>query len=161
MKVRTTSILTAATVVICAGAGMAQAASLWRGVAVVTNRTATSACMAEYDIGESYIVEYRPNLGSSVSETMVVLGEHGAYLISSLPADADKTLRSGGVSISGAAYARAFQTNVASQPLNITPATITSSTINIGIGGTLKNAGIAGCNVTFKASLLPIFDGPL
>ena len=141
-------------------AAAAEAATLWRGIAVITARTQTAACIAEYDVGESNIVEYRPNLGASVSETLMAMGEHGAFLISSLGTDADKTLRNGGVSIAGAAYAEGFQTVVASQPLTIAPASITAATVVISISGTLKNLGITGCNVTFKASLLPIFDGP-
>ena len=138
----------------------AEASTLWRGIAVVTARTATAACIAEYDVGESFIVEYRPNLGANVSETLVAMGEHGAFLISSLNTDADKTLRSGGVSIAGAAYAVGYQAVVPSQSLAIAPASITAATPTISISGTVKNLGITGCNVTARASLLPIFDGP-
>jgi hypothetical protein len=150
----------AALLAVLAGSEAASAATLWRGVVVVTSRTATTLCMNEYDVGETFEILYRPNLGAAFDETIEVMGPNGAMLVTSTD-PTDRTLRTGSVSIIGAAYAIGYSFANASNPINMSPASITASTVTIGMNGTLKNAGLPGCNVGFKASLLPVFDGPL
>jgi hypothetical protein len=137
----------------------ALAATLWRGTVVVTARTATAACTAEYSVGEPFMILYRPNLGQAVNEIAHVMGFNGGLVLTS--SDADRTLRTGSIVVAGANYARFFQTTNANNPISIAPATITASTVVITMVGTLQNAGIMGCSVSFRATLLPVFDGPL
>ncbi|MCO5163573.1 MAG: hypothetical protein M9939_20790 [Mesorhizobium sp.] len=137
----------------------ASAATLWRGTVVVLSRTPTASCAAEYSVGESFMILYRPNLGQAVNEVAHVMGFNGGLVLTS--SDADRTLRTGSIVVAGATYARFFQTTNANNPINISPATIVASTPTISMQGVLKNAGILGCNIGFRASLVPVFDGPL
>lgn len=157
MRSRALLLCASAVIAIILGSETANAATLWRGIVVVSARNGTAQCLDEYDVGESFDVQYRPNLGAAVAETLEVMGANGAMLVSSTD-PANLTLRTGSVNITGASYARGFEFNTASNPLTIAPATLTSSTGTISISGILKNAAVAGCSVTFKASLLPVFD---
>ena len=160
MKLHSVSISAINLLGIAFATSAAHANSLWRGIGVITARSSTTNCIAEYDIGDNGIVEYRPLAGGATDETIIVMREHGALVIKSKSTDADKTLRTGGVDIFGGEYASAFVTSVASQPITIKPNPVTASTATIVMSGTIKDFGIIGCNVTFSASLLPVFDGP-
>lgn len=138
-------------------ADTATAADLWRGIVVVTARSGTIDCLNEYMIGESFEILYRPNFGAAIDETIQVLGSNGSFLLTSTDA-ADRTLRTGSLSLSGATFAKGFSFNNPNNPLAITPTTIVPATINVGMTGILRNAGLAGCNVTFRAALLPVTD---
>jgi hypothetical protein len=151
----------ALTGLVLAPASAEAANTLWKGIAVITSRTASvPACVAEYDVGDDAVIWYRPNLGAAVDENILGIRKNGAFVVSSLSSDADKTLRTGGVSIIGANYATPFEVTTASQPISITPNPVTGTTVTITMSGTMKNFAIAGCNVGFRATLLPIFDGP-
>jgi hypothetical protein len=160
MKLRAMTLLAAVMIGPVGLAEAADAATLWRGVTVITNRTATAECMANYSIGESFDILYRPNLGAAVPETLQVLGRDGSFLVTSTDI-ADLTLRTGSMNVTGAVLAKGFSFNNVTNPVTITPAAITPATLGITMVGMLRNAGIAGCNVSFRASLLPVFDGPL
>jgi hypothetical protein len=135
----------------------ASAATLWRGIVVVTSLGAapSPACAAEYSVGESFEILYRPNLGAPVDEAAQVIGPSGSFLITSTDA-ANRTLRAGSVSVVGASYAQGFAFVNPNNPVTITPAVITAATVGIRMTGTVRNAGLPNCNVTFRASLLPI-----
>jgi hypothetical protein len=138
----------------------AAAATLWRGIVVITSLgpVTTIPCSQEYSVGESFEILYRPNLGAAVDETAQVIGPNGSLLITSTDAG-NRTLRAGNLNVQGAVYASGFSFNNPNNPIAITPAVITAGTIGIGMTGTLRNAGFAGCNLTFRASLLPVADG--
>lgn len=148
------SIAVAATALLCAHE--ASAATLWRGTAVVTNRSTNAACVAEYDIGDSFGVEYRPSFGLPIDEVLVAFGQHGAFILASGPSDTDKSLRTGSVTIQGVAYGIRYAATTPAQTLSISPAAITPSTVTITITGAVRNLGIPNCHVTVRASLLPI-----
>jgi hypothetical protein len=158
MNLRIAALGTALALTQLATSNAASSATLWRGVVVVTARAGSADCLAEYGIGESFDVMYRPNLGAPVDETLEVLGRDGALRGTSI--DANRTLRAGDLNVTGATRTEGFNFNNVNNPIAITPAAIVATTLTIGMTGTLRNAGIPGCNVTFRASLLPVFDGP-
>lgn len=138
----------------------ADAAVLFKGIAVVTARTASSAaCVAEFDIGESFVVEYRANIGTeSAPENAMAIGPNGAILITS--SDANPSLRGAGqVLVRGVAYAQFVQIPNANSNLAIVPATITSTTLNITVNATVANLGIPGCTVSFRSSMTKMLPG--
>ena len=137
----------------------ASATVLFKGIAVITARTNNAACVQEYDIGESFIAEYRANIGAeSGAESAMAVGPNGALLITS--SDGDPSLRgSGTANVRGPAYASFVSfTNVASN-IAITPASINNTTLNVTMSGTVNNLGLAACNVTFRASLTKMLPG--
>lgn len=160
MKVRMMALTAAVVLGQAAMADTAMAATLWRGIVVITSLGAvtTIPCAQEYSVGESFEILYRPNLGAAADETAQVIGPNGSLLIASTDAG-NRTLRTGSLSVVGAVYASGFSFNNPNNPITITPAAIAAGTIGIGMTGTLRNAGFAGCNLTFRASLLPVADG--
>jgi hypothetical protein len=139
----------------CLGGLVSQAAAtvLFKGIAVITARTNNAACVLEYDIGETFIAEYRANLASDTGpERAMAVGPNGALLMSST--DANRSLRGAGtVNITGAAYAAPVSFANQASNFTISPTTITSTTISVTMSGTVANLGIPSCTVTFRASL--------
>jgi len=128
----------------------AGATKLFKGIAVITARSNTPACVQEYDIFESYVTEYRANVGSETTPERLVAVDNGALMLTSN--DATPTLRGAGTaSISGNAYAQPI--SFPSVNVNLTISPVTATTTSVTIAGTVNDLGIAGCNVTFRASL--------
>lgn len=132
-------------------AGQAQAGKLFKGVAVITARTATAPCVAEYDISESFIVEYLANVGAeAATERLAVISTNGALLLSN--ADATPTLRGAGrASVSGNVYAQPV--TIPSITTNFTISPVVAATTSVTLTGVANNLGIPGCNVTIRAAL--------
>lgn len=134
-----------------ASAGHAQAGKVFKGVAVITARTATGPCAAEYDVSESFIVEYLANVGAEAgTERLAVISTNGALLLSNN--DATPTLRGAGtVSVSGNAYAQPVV--IPSITTNFTISPVVAATTSVTLTGTANNLGIPGCTVTIRGAL--------
>lgn len=132
-------------------AGQAHATRIFKGVAVITARTNTPACVLQYDVSQSFTILYDANLGAETRpERISLVGPHGSILLTS--SDATMTLRGAGrVSITGN-YVTA-PINVPSTTVNLQISAITLATAIVTIGGTATNAGIPGCSITIRAAL--------
>lgn len=132
-------------------ASQAYAARLFKGIAVITARTNIAPCVAEFDVAESFIIEYRANTGAETTpERISIMSTNGSLLLTSI--DGTPSLRGAGqVSITG---------NVLTQPINI-PATSAAFTISavaatslyVTMTGVANNVGIPGCTVNMRAAL--------
>jgi hypothetical protein len=132
-------------------AGQAHATRIFKGVAVITARTNTPACVLQYDVSESFTILYDANLGTEPRpERISIVGPHGSILITS--SDATMTLRGAGqVNISGN-YVTA-PVSVPSTTVNLAISAVTQATSVVTISGTANNAGVPGCTVTIRAAL--------
>jgi hypothetical protein len=147
------SVLVAAATLVSSGYEAHAAKALFKGVAVITARTAITACTREYSIGESFVVLYRANVGAEATpETAMALGSTGGLLLTSDDAT-PKLTGAGTVRIDGAAYGVPFSTTHAPATLQTTPAAVLASTQFVTMTGTVNNLGIVGCHVTFRAGL--------
>ncbi len=133
------------------GVGQAHAGKVFKGVAVVTARTATAPCVAEYDVSESFIVEFLANVGTEAgTERLALISTNGSLLLSNN--DATPTLRGvGSASVSGNVFAQPVTIPSIATNFTITP--VVAATTSITLSGTASNLGIPGCNVTIRAAL--------
>lgn len=68
-------------------AGQASAAKLFKGITVVTARTNIAPCVAEYDVFESFIIEYHANTGAETTpERISIMSTNGSLLFTSIDA---------------------------------------------------------------------------
>ena len=146
-----TALAAMAFVTVLGAAGQANAGKLFKGVAVITARTATPACALEYDISESFIVEYLANVGAEAgTERLAVISTNGSLLLTN--ADATPTLRGAGkVSVSGNVYAQPV--TIPSINTSFAISAVVAATTSVTLAGTASNLGIPGCNVTIRGSL--------
>lgn len=147
-----TSLLASIVVAAAIGAaGQAHAGKLFKGIAVITARTSTGPCVAEYDVSESFIVEYKANVGAeTAAERLAIIGPNGALLLTNN--DGTPTLRGAGtVSVSGDAYAQPV--TIPSITTNFVISAVAAATTSVIMTGTANNLGIPGCNVTIRAAL--------
>lgn len=133
------------------GVGQAYAGKVFKGVAVITARSATGPCVAEYDISESFIVEYLANVGAEAgTERLALISTNGSLLLSN--SDATPTLRGAGTaSVSGNVFAQPV--SIPSITTNFTISPVVAATTSVTLSGTANNLGIPGCNVTIRAAL--------
>jgi hypothetical protein len=138
-------------------AGHANAAKLFKGIAVITGRSDTPECVLEFDIHESFVVEYVANLaGESTPERLSIIGSNGALLLTN--ADATPTLRGAGrVSISGNIFATPVVVPTTISSFSI-PAVV-NTTVYLNLTGTAHNVAFPGCSVTFRAALTALPPG--
>lgn len=152
---RRSTLLLAAAGIALLGTGQANATRLFKGVAVITARTATNpACVAEYDIGQSIVVEYLARVGAeNVPERFQAIGPNGSLLL--ISNDATPSLRGAGTaSLSGNAYTNLIPPTTVSTSLTATPAAIAANTNAVTITtATVQNLGIPACTVTIRAAL--------
>ncbi|SMH37721.1 hypothetical protein [Mesorhizobium australicum] len=133
------------------GAGEAYAAKLFKGIVVITARTNTGLCMAEYDISESFVVEYLANVGAETTpERLSIMSTNGSLLLSN--ADATPTLRGAGrVSVAGNIFARPVAIPSINTQFSISA--VVANTVTVTMSGTANSLGIPGCNVTIRGAL--------
>lgn len=132
-------------------AGQAHAVRLFKGVAVITARSNTPACVLQYDVSESFVIIYDANLGAEpYPERFSVMSNNGSLLLTST--DSTKTLRGGGtISIVGNVLARPVVVPTTNAVFGISAVTQTTSTVTMS--ATVHNAGIPGCSVTIRGAL--------
>jgi len=132
-------------------AGQAHAVRLFKGVAVITARSNTPACVLQYDISESFVILYDANLGAEpYPERLSIVSSNGSLLLTST--DATKTLRGGGtVSIVGNILAKPIAVPTTNAVFGISAVAQTTSVVTMS--GTVHNAGIPGCSVTMRGAL--------
>lgn len=152
MSIGRTSVLASIALATAIGAaGQAHAGKLFKGIAVITARTATGPCVAEYDVSESFIVEYKANVGAETApERLAIISSNGALLMTNN--DATPTLRGAGtVSVSGNAFAQPV--TIPSITTNFVISAVAAATTSVTMTGTANNLGIPGCSVTIRAAL--------
>lgn len=132
-------------------AGEAYAAKLFKGIAVITARSNTPACVAEYDISESFVVEYLANLpGETTPERLSIMSTNGSLLLTNT--DANPSLRGAGtVSVSGNIFARPV--TIPSITTNYSITAVAASTLTVNLTGVANNLGFPGCSVTVRGAL--------
>ena len=129
----------------------AYAANLFKGIVTITARTNTPACVQEFDVNESFIAEYRANVGAEAgNERLAIISTNGSLLLTNT--DAAPSLRGvGTVSITGNAYA--LPVAVPSTGSNFTISAVVAATTVVTITGAANNVGIAGCTVAIRGAL--------
>jgi hypothetical protein len=132
-------------------AGQAHAVRLFKGVAIITARTNTPACVLQYDVLESFVVIYDANLGAEPTpERFSIMSNNGSLLLTST--DATKTLRGGGtISIAGNILARPVAVPTTNAVFGISAVVQNTSTVTMS--ATIHNAGLPGCSVTIRGAL--------
>lgn len=132
-------------------AGEASAARLFKGVAVVLERTNTAACAAEYDISESFIVEYLANTGAETTpERLSIVGANGSLLLTN--ADSTPKLNgAGSVSITGNILAKPV--SIPSVTTHFTVSGIVATSLVATMSAVVMQLGIPGCSVKIRAAL--------
>lgn len=138
-------------------AGQAHAVRLFKGVAVITARSNTPACVLQYDVSQSFVVIYDANLGTEpFPERFAIMSNNGSLLLTST--DATRTLRGEGtVSIAGHVLAKPVQVPTTNAIFGISAVTQTTSTVTMS--ATIHNAGLPGCSVTIRGALTFIPPG--
>lgn len=152
MSLRRKAVLASAVLATALGvAGQAHATRIFKGVAVITARTNTPACVLQYDVSQSFTILYDANLGTEPRpERISIVGPHGSLLLTS--SDATMTLRGPGrVSITGNYVT--LPINVPSTTVNLAISAVSQATSVVTISGTANNAGVPGCSVTLRAAL--------
>lgn len=132
-------------------AGQAHAVRLFKGVAVITARSNTPACVLQYDVSDSFVIIYDANLGAEpFPERLSIMSDNGSLLLTST--DATKTLRGGGtISIAGNVMARPVVVPTTNAVFGFSPVVQTTQVVTMS--GTIHNAGLPGCSVTLRGAL--------
>lgn len=138
-------------------AGQAHSAKLFKGIAVIAARSNTPACALEFDVYESFIVEYVANLGGETTpERLSIVSTNGSLLLTN--ADTTPTLRGGGrVSISGNVFATPV--SVPTTTSSFTISAVAPTTLFVNMTGTAHNVAFPGCSVTFRAAFTALPPG--
>ncbi|MFH1795513.1 MAG: hypothetical protein ABIK36_04415 [Pseudomonadota bacterium] len=131
--------------------GEAHAAKIFKGVAVITARTNIPACVAEYDVGESFVVEYKGNVGAETTpERFSIIGPNGSLLLTNN--DATPTLRGAGkASVSGNILAEPV--TIASINTQFSISAVSSATLFVTMTGTAYHLAVPNCHVSIRAAL--------
>ncbi len=136
--------------------------SIMKGGGIITNRSpASGACDAAFDIGDAFVIEYRPNFGGTTAETMTIFTAQMAFLVTST--DANKKLVGAGTeSVASFAFGKGQPlqsgTTTAGTYQVLPPGNITTSTKFVGLIATnVPNFGVLGCTVSFSAGLARYF----
>lgn len=129
----------------------ANAKMLFKGIAVITARSATPACALEYDISESFVVEYMGNVGAETGpEKLSFMSTNGALMLTSN--DGTPTLRGAGQSaVTGHAYTQTVYILKVNTNFNISA--VGASTQFVTMTGSAANFGIPGCTISIRAAL--------
>lgn len=143
-----------------AAVASADAAQILKGGGIITNRTPNSGnCDAAWDIGDAFIIEYRPNFGGPANETMTIFTAEVVLLITNTDAANKKLVGAGTQNVTGFGFGKSLGT-LASGPIPanaitvVPPGNITTSTQFVGLIATnIPNFGIPGCSVSFSAGL--------
>jgi hypothetical protein len=146
--------------VLMSGAAIASAdaaTSILKGGGIITAHGPSVACDAAFDVGDAFVIEYRPNFGGTTAEAMTIFTAQMAFLITSTDAN-KKLLGAGSESVASFAFGKGQPllggvttagTYTALPSPNITPAT----TFVGLIANNVPNFGVAACTVSFSAGL--------
>lgn len=132
--------------------------SIMKGGGIITAHGPSVACDAAFDVGDAFVIEYRPNFGGATAETMTIFTAQMAFLITSTDVANKKLLGAGTESVASFAFGKgqplqngavAANTYTALPSANITPTTPFLGLIATNV----PNFGVAGCTVSFSAGL--------
>ena len=139
------------------------ASSILKGGGIITAHGPSVACNAAFDVGDAFVIEYRPNFSLvpslGAAETMTIFTAQMAFLITSTDVANKKLLGAGTQNVSAFAFGKAQPTlasgfSPASAIVALPSAVITPATNFVGLIATnIPNFGVAGCNVSFSAGL--------
>ena len=146
--------------VLMSGAAIASAdaaTQILKGGGIITAHGPSVACDAAFDVGDAFVIEYRPNFGGTTAETMTIFTAQMAFLITSTDAN-KKLLGAGTESVASFAFGKGQPllagATTAGTYTALPSANITTATQFVGLIATnVPNFGVAGCTVSFSAGL--------
>jgi hypothetical protein len=148
----------------------AHAFATWEGVALIESTTGTACATNDLGVGKTLRMFFKPRTvgGNSTGSEMLFVYERGAFTIRKSNGDLTGSSNfDAGTAVffnlhNAGSFVFVFQRNAGSNAfdLNMTPATLTDTTANVRITGTITfffglfTVATSNCDVTIRANLL-------